>query len=102
MKLTPSFAFLGTALLATALPATAFELHHSDGTLKLDTTPENVVSFDLGVLDTLATLDVPVAGVPRSVYEGVLARYRTAPVIGTLFEPDYAELGRIRPDLIIG
>lgn len=100
MKLTATLSFLSAALLC-ASPTLAFELTHSEGTLALDKTPQSIVSFDIGVLDTLAALNVPVAGVPRSTYEGALARYQQADVVGTLFEPDYAALKEIQPDLII-
>ncbi|NLC36765.1 MAG: iron compound ABC transporter substrate-binding protein, partial [Alcaligenaceae bacterium] len=75
MKLNTSLVFLSAALFACA-PASAFELKHSEGTLSLDSAPKKVVSFDVGVLDSLAALDVPVAGVARSMYEGDLARYQ--------------------------
>ncbi len=100
MKLNISLAFLSAALLASA-PASAFELPHSKGTLALNATPEKVVSFDVGVLDTFAALDIPVAGVPRSTYEGQLARYKDTHQVGTLFEPDYDALREVSPDLII-
>jgi len=100
MKRTTTLALLGATLFATAT-ATAFELNHSEGTLTLENTPKKVVSFDVGVLDTLAALDVPVAGVPRSTYAGALARYQDSTIVGTLFEPDYAVLRDIQPDLII-
>jgi len=99
MKSISSLAILGAALLVST-PATAFELNHSEGTLSLDTAPQKIVSFDLSVLDTLAAFDIPAAGVPRSMYEGALARYKDTTVVGTLFEPDYAVLKEIKPDLI--
>lgn len=100
MKPSIPLSLLAAALLTTA-PASAFELHHSEGALSLNTTPEKLVSFDVGVLDSLAALGVPVSGVPKSSYEGHLARYQDVPVVGTLFEPDYAALKEIKPDLII-
>lgn len=100
MKLTSRLALLGVAYLVAA-PAGAFELKHSEGELSLDRTPAKIVSFDLGVLDTLAALDVPVVGVPRATYEGDLAPYREIKPVGTLFEPDYAVLKEVQPDLII-
>lgn len=99
MKSISSLAVLGAALFV-ATPAAAFQLNHSEGTLTLDTAPQKIVSFDLSVLDTLAAFDIPVAGVPRSMYEGALARYKDRTVVGTLFEPDYAVLKEIKPDLI--
>ena len=100
MKLPSTLALLGAASIAAA-PAGAFELNHSEGKLSLANTPEKIVSFDVGVLDTLAALDVPVAGVPRSTYEGDLALYQQTKLVGTLFEPDYAVLKELQPDLII-
>lgn len=79
----------------------AFVLQHAEGTLKLDARPSKVVSFELGILDSLTALGVPAAGVPKSVYEGPLARYQDAPVVGTLFEPNYTVLKGIKPDLIV-
>lgn len=100
MKLIKPFALLSIGLLAAA-PAAAFELAHSEGSLSLAAVPQKIVSFDLGVLDSLTALDVAVAGVPKSMYEGPLARYQNATVVGTLFEPDYNVLKKIDPDLII-
>ena len=105
MTLTRSLALLGAALLASSTPTLAaddgFQLQHSTDTLTLAVKPQRIVSFDLGVLDTLAALDVPVVGVAKSVYEGPMARYKDTQVVGTLFEPDYAVLKEIKPDLIV-
>lgn len=86
----------------------AFELPHGNGALTDPTTPslvlpaapEKIVAFDLGVLDTLHTLGIPVVGVPKSTYQGTLADFEKTAVVGTLFEPDYAVLNQIKPDLI--
>lgn len=82
----------------------AFELPQGNGLgapLVLPATPEKIVTFDLGVLDTLHTLGIPVVGVPSSTYEGALADFSKTTVVGTLFEPNYALLKQIKPDLII-
>lgn len=100
MKCITSMALFGATIFAGA-PVSAFELLHSEGALSLASTPEKIVSFDVGVLDTLAALKIPVVGVPRSSYEGLLAQYQETTVVGTLFEPDYAVLKEIEPDLII-
>jgi iron complex transport system substrate-binding protein len=100
MKLTHLFPVLGIAL-AAASPAGAFELQHAQGSLALAETPQRVVSYELAHLDTLNTLGIPVAGVPKSVYSGALSKYSQATVVGTLFEPDYDQLKGVKPDLII-
>ncbi|PRB79898.1 hypothetical protein CQ007_14955 [Pseudomonas sp. MYb185] len=100
VKLSVPLAGLAAALLLST-SATAFELTHSAGTLTLPATPEKIVTFDLALLDSLDTLEIPVAGVPQSTYEGHLAKFNETPVAGTLFEPDYPALQQISPDLII-
>lgn len=100
MKLTHILAAIGVSLVV-AMPASAFELQHSRGTLSLADTPQRVVSYDLAHLDTLNTLGIQVAGVPKSVYSGALAKYSDATVVGTLFEPDYDVLKGLKPDLVI-
>lgn len=100
MKLPVPLAGLAAALLLST-SATAFELAHSAGTLTLPATPEKIVTFDLAVLDSLDTLEVPIAGVPQSTYEGHLAKFNGTPAAGSLFEPDYSALKQISPDLII-
>lgn len=101
MKSFKLLALVGISMFVASAPVRSFQLQHEQGTLRLPSVPTSVVSFDLGVLDTLAVLDVPVAGVPRSTYEGALARYKNAPVVGTLFEPDYDVLKQLEPNLII-
>ncbi|MFA5520483.1 MAG: ABC transporter substrate-binding protein [Castellaniella sp.] len=100
MKLLPKL-LAAAAGLTLASSCFSFELQHADGTLNLEQQPRRIVSFDLGHLDTLNTLGIDVVGVPRSVYSGTLARFSDAPVMGTLFEPDYAALAQQAPDLII-
>jgi iron complex transport system substrate-binding protein len=100
MKLSTRLVSIGAALVVS-LPAMAFELANSNGTVKLPATPGKIVSFDLAALDTLNALGVPVVGVPKSTYQGSLAKFNDATVVGTLFEPDYAVLETVQPDLII-
>lgn len=95
----PQLAVLGSALLFS-VSAQAFELNHAQGQLKLASAPKKIVTFDLATLDSLHALKVPVAGVPQSTYENQLAPYQNTLVIGTLFEPSYATLNALKPDLI--
>ena len=101
MKKISSLLVLGATLFATTPATAAFELTHAEGNLSLPSAPAKVVTFDLGVLDTFNTLGIPVAGVPKSTYEGDLSKFKDTAVIGTLFEPDYDALNQIKPDLII-
>ncbi|MFA7439106.1 ABC transporter substrate-binding protein [Castellaniella sp.] len=100
MKTIRGLIVLSLALSMPAMAAQAFELEHSKGLLQLDATPGQLATYDLAILDSLEALGIPVAGVPKSVYQGELAKYGSAPVIGTLFEPDYDALERLEPELI--
>lgn len=79
-------------------------VNHGQGKLTLSEAPKRVAVFDLGVLDSMDALDVAAAGVPQMVGPGYLkAKYegRDTTNVGTLFEPDYAALQALKPDLII-
>lgn len=78
----------------------AFELEHSEGRIEQQQNPQRIVTFDLAVLDSLHALGVAVAAVPGSKYEGAQEPCNKPPVAGTLFEPDYEVLAKIKPDLI--
>jgi len=99
VKLPLRLACLATALFTTQ-SALAFELAHSEGTIKLQSTPSQIVSYDLAVLDSLSTLGIDVAGVAKANYSGHMAHLADKPVTGTLFEPDYPVLDKLKPDLI--
>ena len=88
------------AALCFALPVAAFELVHSDGKVSLSAPAKRIATFDLAVLDSLHTLGVDVVGVPKSSYQGSLAGFNELTPVGSLFEPDYAALEQLAPDLI--
>ena len=88
------------ASLALAWPVQAFDLTHSDGVVQAETTPQRIISYDLSVADSLNALGVSLVGVPQSTYKQDLAPLDQLPKVGTLFEPDYAVLKELQPDLI--
>src|SRR3954452_12409676 len=76
---------------------------HAQGETRVPVDPETVVVFDVGVLSTLDSLGVDVAGVPDAVLPEALAQYGgdEYPKVGSLFEPDYEAVNALEPDLII-
>ena len=92
---------IGSALMCLSLATHAFELTHSTGTLHRDTPPQKIVSYEIAHIDTLNALGIEVAGVPKSTYKDELSKFNDLPVVGTLFEPDFAALKELQPDLII-
>lgn len=76
---------------------------HAQGETAVPADPEKVVVFDVGVLSTLDSLGVEVAGVPEATYPESLAKYSGDEYakVGSLFEPDYEAVNALEPDLII-
>ena len=64
--------------------------------------PQNVAVYDLGALDRLTALGVPVgATVDKSMLPYLQGAFGKAQHVGTLFEPNYEALGAFKPQLII-
>ncbi|CEA04363.1 iron compound ABC transporter substrate-binding protein [Pseudomonas saudimassiliensis] len=78
-------------------------IEQPQGSVPLEQVPTRVAVFDLAMLDTLAALGVEVAGVPAQVGPAHLQAFQDDRYarVGTLFEPDYAALKALQPDLII-
>lgn len=76
---------------------------HAQGETAVPADPQTVVVFDVGVLSTLDSLGVEVAGVPEATYPESLSQYGgdEYPEVGSLFEPDYEAVNALEPDLII-
>ena len=76
---------------------------HAQGETAVPADPQTVVVFDVGVLSTLDSLGVEVAGVPEATYPESLSRYGGDGYtkVGSLFEPDYEAVNALEPDLII-
>ncbi|WP_137154180.1 siderophore ABC transporter substrate-binding protein [Rhizobium sp. FKL33] len=92
----------GGAPIGSAI-AEPIEVRHFQGTTTLEGRPSRVFVYDLGILDMLDALDVPVRGVPGSNVPLSLSKYKADSYvkIGTLFEPDYETVNAEKPDLIL-
>ncbi|MDO5667212.1 MAG: ABC transporter substrate-binding protein [Alcaligenaceae bacterium] len=78
----------------------AFELKHSEGIVKLENTPQTIVSYDLAVIDSLNYLGITVAGMPNVHEREAFKKYTEIKPVGTMFEPDYFLLNNLKPELI--
>lgn len=76
---------------------------NSKGNAEVPAKPQRVVVYDLATLDTMQALGIPVTGVPKAQFPEYLAGYADEKytVAGSLFEPDYDVLSKIKPDLLI-
>jgi iron complex transport system substrate-binding protein len=97
-------ALLLSLLLPTAARAAAtLKVEHASGSTEVPLRPQRVLVYDLGVLDTLDALGVPVVGVPKWDMPPGLQRYEGPAYakIGSLFVPDEEAVHAARPDLIL-
>lgn len=73
------------------------------GEVEVPLQPETVLVFDMSLLDSLDTLGVPVAGLPKGNVPEFLAEYQDERYadIGTLFEADLEAVNAAEPDVIL-
>ncbi|QUW23957.1 siderophore ABC transporter substrate-binding protein [Sporosarcina sp. Marseille-Q4063] len=64
--------------------------------------PETVVVFDFGILDTLDELGIEVAGLPQATIPAYLSKFEDAKYknLGSLKEPDFEAIHAMKPDVI--
>lgn len=76
---------------------------HAQGETEVPLNPKRVVVFDLGVLDLLNSLDIPVTGIPTGPKPEYLQAYNDDKYakVGTLFEPNYEAVNALSPDIIL-
>lgn len=84
--------------------AETVSVEHAQGSTEVPVSPEDVITFDLGVLDSLEAIGEDVQGLPRS---GSLperfARYDSEEYVnaGAMKEPDLEAVAEAAPDLIV-
>ncbi|MBT9384946.1 siderophore ABC transporter substrate-binding protein [Pseudooceanicola sp. CBS1P-1] len=93
---------LACALAGPALAAEALTLETAKGPITLKAVPKTLVVLDVAAIDTLAALDVPMAGVATPLFVSALEKeVNDVPSVGTMFEADLEKVAALRPDLII-
>ena len=93
-----------TSPAPSAAPAGTVSVTDATGqVVEVPTSPARVVVFDMSLLDSLDTLGVPVAGLPKQNVPEFLAEYRDARYadVGTLFEANLEAVNAADPDLIL-
>ncbi len=87
-----------------ALPAVAEEVMIDSyaGEVSVQTGPETIAVLDVAAIDTLNALGVGIDGAPNDLFVDYLGEVEGNAVgLGTLFEPNYEELAKLAPDLIV-
>lgn len=77
-------------------------IKHQYGEAVVKKSPEKVVVFDFGMLDTLDELGVEVAGIPQAIVPDYLKKYagKEYTNVGSLKEPDFEAIHEMKPDVI--
>lgn len=70
------------------------------GEVSFPQTPQTVVAFPAGVIDTLDALGVSVQGVPENLFLDYVDTQK-AQTVGTLFTADIEKIHKMSPDLVI-
>lgn len=72
------------------------------GDVTVPANPARIAVYDLGMIDTLSKLGVPIgASIDKSRLDYLANAIKDAKKVGTLFEPDYEALNAYKPQLII-
>ncbi|WP_424237671.1 siderophore ABC transporter substrate-binding protein [Bhargavaea ginsengi] len=92
----------GEATEETTEDSKSVTIEHELGEATIEGTPEKVVVFDFGILDTLDELGVDVAGLPQASVPGYLEQYASDDYtnVGSLKEPDFEAIHSLQPDVI--
>lgn len=92
-----------TAETEGAEEAGTIRVEHELDSTEVKKNPQNVVVFDFGILDTLDTLGVDIAGLPQMNVPSYLEKYSSSDYenLGSLKEPDFEKIAQIGPELII-
>ena len=79
------------------------KITHQLGETEVPKNPSRVIVFDYGIADALNTLDVEIAGLPKSSLPSLLSKYEDGKYenVGSLKEPDMEKVYELKPDLII-
>ncbi|MDB4836952.1 ABC transporter substrate-binding protein [Marinomonas sp.] len=70
------------------------------GEVEFNKTPQTVVAFPAGVIDTLDALGVAIQGVPANLFLDYVD-VKKAETVGTLFTVDVEKVHKITPDIVI-
>jgi iron complex transport system substrate-binding protein len=78
-------------------------VNDAKGPVEVPLQPQKVITFDMSLLDSLDTLGVPVAGLPKQNVPEFLSEYRAEQYadVGTLFEANLEAVNAVAPDLIL-
>nr|WP_216855897.1 siderophore ABC transporter substrate-binding protein [Paenibacillus qinlingensis] len=78
------------------------KITHPLGTATVKKNPQKIAVFDYATLDTLNKLGIEVSALPKATLPKYLSKYNDAKYTeaGTLFEPDFEKLNKLKPDVI--
>lgn len=94
--------FLAPCLLLLALLSCTSNAPSPDATLALEKAPERVIAFAPSIVEYLYAMDLQDRIVGASAYATFPAEAASLPVMGHVNEPDFEQMLKVRPQLILG
>ena len=103
LKKTISTWLVSTSLTLGSAALAGETIEHAQGSTDFQSTPQKVITFDLGALEVLDAFKVPVAGIIQDNLPHHLKKYgkKDYVPIGTANDPDFHKIQKMQPDLII-
>lgn len=77
---------------------------HELGKTEVPVSPKKVLVFDMGTLETLNDLGIPIAGIPKDFVPAHLKKYKANPNVqdvGSILQPNLEKVSAMNPDLVI-
>lgn len=94
------FSVIFTVLVLTSFSVKATDIETYRGVVDVPRTPQRIIAFPAGVVDTLDALGVKLVGMPAGIHLNYIDQNQASEV-GTLFTADLEAIHRLQPDLVV-
>ncbi|RBP85707.1 hypothetical protein EBI01_02215 [Marinomonas rhizomae] len=94
------FSVIFTVLVLTSFSVKATDIETYRGVVDVPGTPQRIIAFPAGVVDTLDALGVKLVGMPAGIHLNYIDQNQASEV-GTLFTADLEAIHRLQPDLVV-
>lgn len=94
------FSVIFTVLVLTSFSVKATDIETYRGVVDVAGTPQRIIAFPAGVVDTLDALGVKLVGMPAGIHLNYIDQNQASEV-GTLFTADLEAIHRLQPDFVV-
>ncbi|RBO78515.1 iron complex transport system substrate-binding protein [Marinomonas aquiplantarum] len=94
------FSVIFTVLVLMSFSVKATDIETYRGVVDVAGTPQRIIAFPAGVVDTLDALGVKLVGMPAGIHLNYIDQNQASEV-GTLFTADLEAIHRLQPDFVV-